>query len=82
MIQTLPKRSRQGQKIISQVRATYDRQCSECDDVIERGEDCLLVHDTDSRGIPVSSSSRVMHCRHWNGVQLVEADGRQLVGEF
>ncbi len=80
MIQTLPKRSRQGKQIISQVRANYDRQCSECDDPIDRGEDCLMVHDTDRHGIPVASSGRVMHCRHWRGYQAAEE--RRTVGEF
>ncbi len=83
MIQTLPKRSRQGRHIISQVRANYDRQCADCDDPIDRGEDCLLIHDTDSRGMPIPGSDRLTHTRHAAEYTVTaSAPERRPVGEF
>lgn len=84
MIQTLPKRSRQGANVISQVRVNYDRQCTECDEVIERGEDALIVYNTTSDGIPIAESGKLMHGHHLKEIcpQLASQTARQMVGEF
>lgn len=85
MIQTLPRRCRYNNKhIVSQVRAGYDRQCTECDDPIERGEDCLMVYETNSDGTPNADSGRLMHARHLKEYcgQIGSATARQMLGEF
>ncbi|WP_205684207.1 hypothetical protein [Dehalogenimonas alkenigignens] len=78
-LQTLPRRCRVNNKIVSYVYADYDRQCSECDNIIKHGARMAMVYDTRSDGFPVGKSCRRMHADH---VKAHCATERRMVGEF